>query len=104
MNTTQKIYTALFWVIIVLFAYIIILQPKVKAGNEVLEIKQQIEERQQSILEHQERYQIAVDSLNECAESWNEEMRKENEWANADRKAIEDLEDKLGLILQSQLQ
>jgi hypothetical protein len=31
-------------------------------------------------------------------------MRKENEWANADRKAIEDLEEKLGLILQSQLQ
>lgn len=104
MNTTQKIYTALFWVIIVLFAYIIILQPKVKAGNEVLEIKQQIEEKQKSILEHQERYKIAVDSLNECAESWNEEMRKENEWANADRKAIEDLEEKLGLILQSQLQ
>lgn len=104
MNTTQKIYTALFWVIIVLFAYIIILQPKVKAGNEVLEIKQQIEEKHKSILEHQERYKIAVDSLNECAESWNEEMRKENEWANADRKAIEDLEEKLGLILQSQLQ
>lgn len=79
MNTTQKIYTALFGIILVLFAYIVILQPKVKAGNEILEIKQQIEEKQKSILEHQERYRIAVESLNECAESWNEEMRKENE-------------------------
>ena len=104
MNTTQKIYTALFGIILVLFAYIVILQPKVKAGNEILEIKQQIEEKQKSILDHQERYKIAVESLNECAESWNEEMRKENEWANADRKAIEDLEEQLGLILQSQLQ
>ena len=79
MNTTQKIYTALFGIILVLFAYIVILQPKVKAGNEILEIKQQIEEKQKSILEHQERYRIAVESLNECAESWNEEMKKENE-------------------------
>ena len=79
MNTTQKIYTVLFGIILVLFAYIVILQPKVKAGNEILEIKQQIEEKQKSILDHQERYRIAVESLNECAESWNEEMRKENE-------------------------
>lgn len=104
MNTTQKIYTALFGIILVLFAYIVILQPKVKAGNEILEIKQQIEEKQKSILEHQERYRIAVESLNECAESWNEEMRKENEWANADRDDIADLEQKLGLILQRKLQ
>lgn len=104
MNTTQKIYTFLFGIIIVMLAYIITLQPKVKAGDEILEIKQQIEEKQKSILDHQERYRIAVESLNECAESWNEEMKKENEWANADRDDIADLEQKLGLILQSQLQ
>ena len=42
MNKTQIIYTVLFWVIIVLFSYIIILQPKVKAGNEILEIQQKL--------------------------------------------------------------
>ena len=44
MNKTQIIYTILFWIILVMFGYIVVLQPKVKAGNEILEIQQRLAE------------------------------------------------------------
>lgn len=104
MNTTQKIYTFLFGIIIVMLAYIITLQPKVKAGNEILEIQQKLAELDNLEQEAKDRWHIAEQSKAECIESWNKQQEKENKHAEDVRAQKADLEEKLGLILQSQLQ
>ena len=100
MNKTQIIYTALFWVIIVLFSYIIILQPKVKAGNEILEIQQKLIELDNLEQQAKDNWHIAEDAKAECIESWNEQQKKESELAESYRTQKADLEEKLGLLLQ----
>ena len=100
MNKTQIIYTVLFWVIIVLFSYIIILQPKVKAGNEILEIQQRLAELNDLEQEAKDNRHIAEDAKAECIESWNEQQKKESELAEAYRTEKAELEDRLGLLLQ----
>ena len=100
MNKTQIIYTALFWVIIVLFSYIIILQPKVKAGNEILEIQQKLIELDNLEQQAKDNWHIAEDAKAECIESWNEQQKKESELAESYRVQKADLEERLGLLLQ----
>ena len=100
MNKTQIIYTVLFWVILVLFSYIIILQPKVKAGNEILEIQQRLAELNDLEQEAKDNRHIAEDAKAECIESWNEQQKKESELAESYRTQKADLENKLGLLLQ----
>ena len=100
MNRTQIIYTVLFWVIIVLFSYIIILQPKVKAGNEILEIQQKLIELDNLEQQAKDNLHLAESNSAECIESWNEQQRKESELAESYRTQKADLENKLGLLLQ----
>lgn len=105
-NTLNKIIYGSFLAIIVgLIAYIIITQPKVKAGNEVLEIQGQIQELKQSIKNHQEQHQNAIQEkdncIKQCTVSWDKQANDEHLGADADRKQIELLEDRLGLILES---
>ena len=100
MNKTQTIYTILFWIIIVLFSYIVILQPKVKAGNEILEIQQELQQLDILEQEAKDRWHIAEESKTECIESWNEQQRKEQEHAEDIRAKKEELENRLGLLLQ----
>ena len=100
MNKTQTIYTVLWWIVVVLLSYIVIMQPKVKAGNEILEIQQEIQDTKASIQEHKDRWQVALDSRAECIESWDNEMDKENRWADADRAKLQELEERLGLLMQ----
>ena len=100
MNKTQIIYTVLFWVIIVLFSYIIILQPKVKAGNEILEIQQKLIELDNLEQQAKDNWHLAESNKAECIESWNEQQKKESELAESYRTQKADLEERLGLIMQ----
>lgn len=104
MNRTQIIYTSLLWVILVMFSYILIMQPKVKAGNEILEIQQELQQLDILEQEAKDRWHIAEESKTECIESWNEQQRKEQEHAEDIRAKKEELENRLGLILSRQAQ
>ena len=104
MNKTQIIYTVLFWVIIVLFSYIIILQPKVKAWNEILEIQQKLIELDNLEQQAKDNWHLAEENKAECIESWNEQQRKESELAESYRTQKADLEERLGLIMSRQAQ
>jgi len=104
MNKTQIIYTVLFWVIIVLFSYIIILQPKVKAWNEILEIQQKLIELDNLEQQAKDNWHLAESNKAECIESWNEQQRKESELAESYRTQKADLEERLGLIMSRQAQ
>lgn len=100
MNREQTIYTILFWVIIVLFSYIIILQPKVKAGNEILEIQQKLIELDNLEQQAKDNWHLAEENKAECIESWNEQQRKESDLAEWYRTEKAELENRLGLLLQ----
>ena len=100
MNRQQTIYTILFWIIIVLFSYIVILQPKVKAGNEILEIQQKLLELDDLEQQAKDNWHLAEENKAECIESRNEQQRKESELAESYRTQKADLENKLGLLLQ----
>ena len=100
MNRTQIIYTILFWVIIVLFSYIIILQPKVKAGNEILEIQQKLIELDNLEQQAKDNWHLAESNKAEWIERWNEQQKKESELAESYRTQKADLEERLGLIMQ----
>ena len=100
MNRTQKIYTVLVWVILVLFAYIVITQPKVKAGNEILEIQQRILELDELEQQAKDNWHLAEENKAECIESWNEQQNKESKLAEWYRTEKKDLEERLGLLMQ----
>lgn len=104
MNKTQTIYTILFWIILVLFSYIVILQPKVKAGNEILEIQQKLIELDNLEQQAKDNWHLAEENKAECIESWNEQQRKENNLAEAYRTEKAELEERLGLLLSRQAQ
>ena len=80
MNRQQTIYTILFWIIIVLFSYIVILQPKVKAGNEILEIQQKLLELDDLEQQAKDNWHLTEENKAECIESRNEQQRKESEF------------------------
>lgn len=118
MNTTQKIYTALFWVIIVLLAYIVVLQPKANASEKIqeleLEKQQLIEENKQLAIDKQEEsdaWWVDEEAKNECIKSFEDLQNKRNQ-NNTIREnqitinswRIEIIDKELGLLMQSQLQ
>lgn len=100
MNRTQTIYTILFWIILVLFSYILIMQPKVKAWNEILEIQQRIAELDNLEQQAKDNWHLAEENKAECIESWNDQQRKESDLANAYRTEKAELNERLGLLLQ----
>ena len=104
MNKTQTIYTILFGVIVVLLSYIVVTQPKVKAWNEILEIQTELEQLDVLEQEAKDRWHVAEESKAECIESWNQQQAKEQQHAEDIRAKKEELKDRLGLLLQSQLQ
>ena len=99
MNREQTIYTILFWIIITMFTYILVMQPKVKAGNEILEIQQKLIELDNLEQQAKDNWHLAEENKAECIESWNEQQRKESELAESYRTQKADLENKLGLLL-----
>ena len=100
MNKTQTIYTILFWIIITMFTYILVMQPKVNAGNEILEIQQKLIELDNLEQQAKDNWHLAEENKAECIESWNEQQRKENNLAEAYRTEKAELEERLGLLLQ----
>ena len=100
LNKTTIVYTVLLWVILVLFAYIIILQPKVKAGNEILEIQQRLIELDTLEQEAKDNWHLAEENKIECIESWNDQQKKESDLAEWYRTEKAELENRLGLLLQ----
>ena len=99
MNREQTIYTILFWIIITMFAYILVMQPKVKAWNEILEIQQKLIELDDLEQQAKDNWHLAEENKAECIESWNEQQKKESELAESYRTQKADLENKLGLLL-----
>ena len=100
MNREQTIYTILFWIIITMFTYILVMQPKVKAWNEILEIQQKLIELDNLEQQAKDNWHLAEENKAECIESWNEQQKKESELAESYRTQKADLENKLGLLLQ----
>jgi hypothetical protein len=82
-----------------MFAYILVMQPKVKAGNEILEIQQKLIELDNLEQQAKDNWHLAEENKAECIESWNEQQRKESELAESYRTQKADLENKLGLLL-----
>ena len=105
-NTTNKIIYGTFLAIIIgLIAYIMITQPKVKAGSEVLEIQARIQVIENSIKEHQTQHKNAVEEkencINQCVTSWDKQANDEHLAADQDRAEIELLKARLGLLMES---
>lgn len=100
MNKTQMIYTVLGWLVVVLLSYIVIMQPKVKAGNEILEIQQRLIELDNLEQQAKDNWHLAEENKAECIESWNEQQSKESKLAEWYRTEKKDLEERLGLLMQ----
>lgn len=100
MNRTQMIYTVLGWLVVVLLSYIVIMQPKVKAGNEILEIQQRLIELDNLEQQAKDNWHLAEENKAECIESWNEQQTKESKLAEWYRTEKKDLEERLGLLMQ----
>lgn len=83
-----------------MFAYILVMQPKVKAWDEILEIQQKLIELDNLEQQAKDNWHLAESNKAECIESWNEQQRKESELAESYRTQKADLENKLGLLLQ----
>lgn len=104
MKKTTTIYSLLFSIICVLLIYILIVQPKVRAGNEILEIQQRLAELDTLEQQAKANWQIAEESKTECVASWNEQQQKESENAQGYRAEKKKLEDRLGLLVSRQAQ
>ena len=118
MTKTQAIYTALIGLIISMFAYIMIMQPKVNASEKYLELQQEkarlIELNQQletAKAEESEWWWVDEEAKNECIKSFEDMQNKRNKnniqrdkeiTANSWR--IEQIENEMGLIMQRKLQ
>lgn len=89
---------------IISFSYWAVLQNKASANEEIINLQKRNFELEQLIQEAKDNWHIAEDAKTECVESWNKEQQKEQKKADAYREELQDNQDKLGLMLQSQLQ
>lgn len=89
---------------IISFSYWAVLQNKASANEEIINLQKRNLELEQLIQQAKDNWHIAEDAKNECVESWNKEQQKEQKKADAYREELQDNQDKLGLMLQSQLQ
>lgn len=91
-KTVKIILWILVAVIIWLVAYSIAIQDKVRAGNDLINAQNRIEELNAIIEDAQFRYAIAETSKNECIESWNQEKVKLHDTAEKARIEINELQ------------
>lgn len=91
-----KIVKIILWVLVAviiwLVAYSVAIQDKVKAGNDLINAQNRIEELNAIIEDAQFRYAIAETSKNECIESWNQEKVKLHDTAEKARIEINELQ------------
>jgi hypothetical protein len=83
-----------------MFAYILVMQPKVKAWDEILEIQQKLIELDNLEQQAKDNWHLAEENKAECIESWNEQQTKESKLAEWYRTEKKDLEERLGLLMQ----
>lgn len=103
--TKQNIITIIWFGLAVCFAtWWLVAQNKVNANEEILSIQKRLIEIDNEVQQAKDNWHIAEASKEECIQSWNEQQMRENEKATWLRKEKESLEDRLGLLLQSQLQ
>lgn len=109
MNNTKLTHKIIYWtfitIIVGLIAYIMVTQPKVKAGNEIIEIQARIQVLEDAIKEHQAYYDSALvekdNCIKQCETSWNKQAEMEHIQADVARGEIAALNERLGLILES---
>ena len=89
---------------IISFSYWAVLQNKASANEEIINLQKRNLELEQLIQQAKDNWHIAENAKAECVESWNNEQKKEQKTAAAYRAALQDNQDTLGLMLQSQLQ
>jgi hypothetical protein len=104
MNKTTILNIAIFWLALVWFIGWWVAQNKASANEEIINLQKRNLELEQLIQEAKDNWHIAENAKAECVESWNNEQKKEQKKADAYREELQDNQDKLGLMLQSQLQ
>ena len=80
------------------------MQNRAKAWDEFLELQKRNLELEKLIEQSKDAWWIAEDAKQECIESWNLEQKKEEKNADSYRAEISSNEERMGLLLQSQLQ
>lgn len=95
-KTNKIIYAILVAIIVGLVAYALIVQPKVNAGQELINAQARIQELEDLIEDAQLTYAVAESSKQECIESWNKQKEKAHDDAEKYRLEKKELE---GFIL-----
>lgn len=95
-KTNKIIYAILVAIIVGLVAYALIIQPKVNAGQDLINVKARIEILDQQIKNAQAKYAAAEISKDKCIETWN--AKKQNAHIEADQYRAE-IEELKGFIL-----
>ena len=96
-NKIRSIIMTIITIIMVcLIAYIVWLQPKVVAWEELIKTQNRIAELEEIIEDAQFRYAIAETSKAECVQSWNDQKEKAHDDAEKARIEIKELQ---GLIM-----
>lgn len=91
-NKIWGIISAILLAIIVgLFSYAVLVQPKVKAGQEYMDKIDRLNELDRIIEEAKDGYNIALESKQECIISRDEKMLEEHQKAENARKEIEEI-------------
>lgn len=82
-----------------LIGYTLFTAPKVRAGEELIALQQQIAEQDRLIATYQEQYKIADESKLECMQSWDIKMQEANRNADNARAEKDRLQKQMGLIV-----
>lgn len=93
MTKTSKImYSILLWIIVALLGYTLVIQPKVRAGEDLLQTQARLEELETLIEEAKDNYAIAEKAKYECIESWDKEKEKAHDDAEKYRIEMKELQ------------
>ena len=104
MNRTTIINIIVLWLAICFGAWGLVAQNKVNANEEILNLQQEKYQLEKEIQEEKDWWWVDEEAKTECINSWEqhkEERTKNNDWR---RNRIQEIEEKLGLLMQSQLQ
>ena len=104
MNRTTIINIVILGLAICFGAWGLVAQNKVNANEEILNLQQEKYQLEKEIQEEKDWWWVDEEAKTECITSWEqhqEERTKNNDWR---RNRIQEIEEKLGLLMQSQLQ
>ena len=104
MTKQTLISTIVLWIWVVAFSVGVVSTNKANANEEIINLQKRNFELEQLIQDAKDAWHIAEESKAECIESWNLEQQKEQKKADAYRAELQENQDRLGLMLQRQLQ